>query len=110
VLVVLRVTHVSIVISIDVRGVTEDVDGAAGVAGAQGRAYVERTNAPERRPEERRSMSAFPRSHVNLLDGPLPAVLTTEMPNGRFQSTVVWFNRRRRSHPLLGGPLDGPLG
>jgi hypothetical protein len=50
-------------------------------------------------------MSAFPRSHVDLLDGPLPAVLTTEMPNGRFQSTVVWFNRRRRSHPLLDGPL-----
>jgi hypothetical protein len=45
VLVVLRVTHVSIVISIDVREVTEDVEGA-GVAGAQGRAYVERTNAP----------------------------------------------------------------
>jgi hypothetical protein len=43
VLVVLRVTHVSIVISIDVREVTEDVDGAAG---ARGRAYVERTNAP----------------------------------------------------------------
>jgi hypothetical protein len=55
-------------------------------------------------------MSAFPRSHVDLLDGPLPAVLTTEMPNGRFQSTVMWFNRPRRSHPLLGGPLDGPLG
>jgi hypothetical protein len=45
-------------------------------------------------------MSAFPRSHVDLLDGPLPTVLTTEMPNGRFQSTVVWFNRRRRSHPF----------
>jgi hypothetical protein len=73
-------------------------------------AYVERTNAPERRPEERRSMSAFPRSHVDLLDGPLPTVVTTEMPNGRFQSTVGWFNRRRRSHPLLGGPLDRPLG
>jgi hypothetical protein len=54
-----------------VREVAEDVDGAAGVAAAQGRAYVERTNAPGRRPEERRSMSAFP-------------------------STVVWFNRRRR--------------
>jgi hypothetical protein len=35
--VVLRVTHVSIVISIDVREVTKDVEGAAGVAGAQGR-------------------------------------------------------------------------
>jgi hypothetical protein len=40
-------------------------------------------------------MSAFPRSHVDLLDGPLPAVFTTEMPNGRFQSTVVWFKRPR---------------
>jgi PPOX class probable F420-dependent enzyme len=38
-------------------------------------------------------MSAFPESHVDLLDRPLPAVLTTEMPDGRFQSTVVWFNR-----------------
>ncbi len=38
-------------------------------------------------------MSAFPESHVALLDRPLPAVLTTEMPDGRFQSTVVWFNR-----------------
>ena len=104
-LVVLRVTHVSIVISIDVREVTEDAEGSSRSAGAQGRAYVERTNAPERRPEERRSMSAFPRSHVDLLESPLPAVLTTEMPNGRFQSTVVWFNRRRRSHPLLDGPL-----
>jgi hypothetical protein len=55
--------------------------------------YVERTNTPKTRPEERRSMSAFPGSHVDLLDRPLPAVLTTEMPDGRFQSTVVWFNR-----------------
>jgi hypothetical protein len=31
---VVRVTHVSIVISIDVREVTEDVDGAAGTPGA----------------------------------------------------------------------------
>ncbi len=38
-------------------------------------------------------MSAFPGSHVDLLDRPLPAVLTTEMPDGRSQSTVVWFNR-----------------
>ncbi len=48
---------------------------------------------PKTRPEERRSMSAFPGSHVDLLDRPLPAVLTTEMPDGRSQSTVVWFNR-----------------
>src|SRR6266542_977710 len=48
---------------------------------------------PKTRPVERRSMSAFPESHVALLDRPLPAVLTTEMPDGRFQSTVVWFNR-----------------
>ena len=38
-------------------------------------------------------MSAFPGSHVDLLDRPLLAVRTTEMPDGRFQSTVVWFNR-----------------
>lgn len=32
-------------------------------------------------------------SHLDLLDRPLPAVLTTEMPDGRFQSSVVWCNR-----------------
>ncbi len=31
--------------------------------------------------------------HVDLLDRPLPAVLTTEMPDGRLQSTVVWYQR-----------------
>jgi PPOX class probable F420-dependent enzyme len=38
-------------------------------------------------------MVALPRSHLDLLDRPLPAVLTTEMPDGRSQSTVVWCNR-----------------
>jgi pyridoxamine 5'-phosphate oxidase-like protein len=33
-----------------------------------------------------------PASHADLLDRALPAALTTEMPDGRFQSTVVWFN------------------
>ncbi|HZD22962.1 MAG TPA: pyridoxamine 5'-phosphate oxidase family protein, partial [Acidimicrobiia bacterium] len=34
-----------------------------------------------------------PAGHADLLDRPLPAALTTEMPDGWFQSTVVWFNR-----------------
>ena len=34
-----------------------------------------------------------PASHADLLDRPLDAVLTTEMPDGRLQSTVVWFSR-----------------
>jgi len=29
--------------------------------------------------------------HLDLLDRALPAVLTTEMPDGRLQSTVVWY-------------------
>jgi PPOX class probable F420-dependent enzyme len=36
---------------------------------------------------------ALPASHLDLLDGPLPATLTTELPDGRLQSTVVWCNR-----------------
>jgi PPOX class probable F420-dependent enzyme len=36
---------------------------------------------------------AVPASHADLLDRPLDAVLTTEMPDGRLQSTVVWFSR-----------------
>ena len=35
----------------------------------------------------------IPWSHLDLLDRPLPTALTTEMPDGRFQSTVVWCNR-----------------
>jgi hypothetical protein len=34
-------------------------------------------------------MPVVPASHAGLLDRPLPAVLTTEMPDGRFRSTVV---------------------
>jgi PPOX class probable F420-dependent enzyme len=34
-----------------------------------------------------------PVTHRYLLDRPLPAVLTTEMRDGRLQSTVVWFDR-----------------
>ena len=30
---------------------------------------------------------------ASILDRPLPAVLTTEMPDGRLQSTVVWYRR-----------------
>jgi PPOX class probable F420-dependent enzyme len=32
-------------------------------------------------------------THADLLDRALPAVLTTEMPDGRLQSTVVWYQR-----------------
>jgi len=35
----------------------------------------------------------LPESHVDLLDRPLPTVLTTGMPDGRLQSTVVWCQR-----------------
>ena len=35
----------------------------------------------------------FPTSHIDLLDRPLSAVLTTHLANGRLQSTVVWFWR-----------------
>jgi hypothetical protein len=35
----------------------------------------------------------LPASHVGLLDRPLPAALTAEMPDGRLQSTVVWYER-----------------
>jgi len=34
-----------------------------------------------------------PASHADLLDRPLSIVMTTEMPDGRLQSTVVWFSR-----------------
>ena len=40
-------------------------------------------------------MQALPEDHVDLLDRPLPTVLTTEMPDGRLQSTVVWCDRVR---------------
>jgi PPOX class probable F420-dependent enzyme len=33
-----------------------------------------------------------PPSHADLLDRPLEAVLTTAMPDGSLQSTVVWFD------------------
>jgi PPOX class probable F420-dependent enzyme len=42
----------------------------------------------------------IPRTHVDLLDRPLPAVLTTVMPDGRLQSTVVWY-QREDDHLLL---------
>jgi PPOX class probable F420-dependent enzyme len=37
--------------------------------------------------------AVVPASHADLLDRPLDAVLTTEMPDGSLQSTVVWFDR-----------------
>lgn len=44
-------------------------------------------------PDGHRSTVALPASHRDLLDAALPAVLTTEMPDGRLQSTVVWCGR-----------------
>src|SRR5689334_9393704 len=38
-------------------------------------------------------LNATVASHADLLDRALPAVLTTEMPDGRLQSTVVWYQR-----------------
>jgi PPOX class probable F420-dependent enzyme len=36
--------------------------------------------------------NTVPSTHAELLRRPLPAALTTEMPDGRLQSTVVWFS------------------
>ena len=33
-----------------------------------------------------------PASHADLLERPLNIVMSTEMPDGRYQSTVVWFS------------------
>ena len=38
-------------------------------------------------------MPAVPPTHLDLLDRPLVAVLTTHQADGRLQSTVVWFGR-----------------
>jgi PPOX class probable F420-dependent enzyme len=46
-------------------------------------------------------MESIPASHADLLDRPLHAVLTTEMPDGRLQSTVVWFSRTAGSDDVL---------
>lgn len=40
-----------------------------------------------------RSDLTLPSSHADLLDRALPTVVTTEMPDGRLRSTVVWCNR-----------------
>ena len=37
--------------------------------------------------------SLFPQSHLDLLDSPLCAALTTLMPDGQPQTTPVWFSR-----------------
>ncbi|MGE5461151.1 MAG: TIGR03618 family F420-dependent PPOX class oxidoreductase [Solirubrobacterales bacterium] len=39
-----------------------------------------------------RALHAVPQSHADLLGRPLDIVMTTEMPDGRLQSTVVWFS------------------
>jgi PPOX class probable F420-dependent enzyme len=44
-------------------------------------------------PDSPRRTAVLPDSHLDLLDAALPAVLTTEMPGGRLQSTVVWCGR-----------------
>lgn len=38
------------------------------------------------------ALPAVPDSHAELLGRPLDVVMTTEMPDGRLQSTVVWFS------------------
>lgn len=39
-------------------------------------------------------MTAFPDSHLDLLDGPHTAVITTIGPDARPQASAVWFLRR----------------
>jgi PPOX class probable F420-dependent enzyme len=42
-----------------------------------------------------RIMPTVPASHADLLANMVDVVLTTEMPDGRLQSTVVWFSANR---------------
>ena len=44
-------------------------------------------------PDGDRPLAVVPASHADLLDQALPAVLTTHMPDGRLQSTVIWYWR-----------------
>jgi PPOX class probable F420-dependent enzyme len=39
-----------------------------------------------------RALRAVPETHADLLGRPLDIAMTTEMPDGRLQSTVVWFS------------------
>ena len=39
------------------------------------------------------TVATLPASHLDLLDRPLPAALTTHLASGRLQSTVVWYWR-----------------
>jgi PPOX class probable F420-dependent enzyme len=39
-------------------------------------------------------MKPIPASHLDLIDGPFTAVLSTIMPDGQPQTTPVWCNRR----------------
>src|SRR5689334_17207133 len=41
----------------------------------------------------RTEVAEIPRSHVDLIDGPYWAALTTVMPDGQPQTTPVWCNR-----------------
>jgi hypothetical protein len=38
------------------------------------------------------ALPVVPGSHADFLGRPLDVVMTTEMPDGRLQSTVVWFS------------------
>jgi PPOX class probable F420-dependent enzyme len=44
-------------------------------------------------PSDQRTIPGVPESHADLLDRTLSIVMTTEMADGRLQSTVVWFSR-----------------
>ena len=39
-------------------------------------------------------MKRIPESHLELIDGPYTAVLSTVMPDGQPQTTPVWCNRK----------------
>jgi PPOX class probable F420-dependent enzyme len=39
-------------------------------------------------------MKHIPDTHLDLIDGPYVAALSTIMPNGQPQTTPVWFNRK----------------
>ncbi len=41
---------------------------------------------------QRKMVITIPQSHRDLLEEPIHAILTTMMPNGQPQSTIVWCN------------------
>lgn len=44
-------------------------------------------------PAATRTVDTLPPSHLDLLDRPVSAALTTELPDGRLQCSVVWVDR-----------------